>query len=77
TRLLPDSAIVAAANAMPRTVPQLMSTPGFHGRLASREATRWLSAVQEARLTEEPVPATVPSTALPPVKGWETKRPEA
>ncbi|ASE10379.1 ribonuclease D [Kocuria rhizophila] len=77
TRLLPDSAIIAAANAMPRTVPQLMSTPGFHGRLASREAPRWLAAVQEARLTEEPVPATIPSTALPPVKGWETKRPEA
>ncbi|RLY95058.1 ribonuclease D [Kocuria tytonicola] len=77
TRLLPDAAIVAAANAMPRTVPQLMGTPGFHGRLASREAPRWLAAVQEARLTEEPVPATIPSTNLPPVKGWETKRPEA
>ncbi|RKQ36293.1 ribonuclease D [Kocuria tytonis] len=77
TRLLPDSAIVAAANAMPRTVPQLMATPGFHGRLASREAPRWLAAVQDARLTEEPVPATVPSDALPTVKGWETKRPEA
>lgn len=77
TRLLPDSAIVAAANAMPRTVPQLMATPGFHGRLASREATRWLTAVQDARNTEEPVPATIPSNALPPVKGWDAKRPEA
>ncbi|CAL8897602.1 Ribonuclease D [Kocuria varians] len=77
TRLLPDSALVAAANTMPRTVPQLLATPGFHGRLAEREATRWLTAVQDARLTEEPVPATVPSTTLPPVKAWETKRPEA
>lgn len=77
TRLLPDSALVAAANAMPRTVPQLLGTPGFHGRQAEREATRWLTAVQEARLAEEPVPATVPSNTLPPVKAWETKRPEA
>ena len=76
-RLLPDSAIVAAANAMPRTVPQLLETPGFHGRWAGREAPRWLAAVQDARLTDEPVPHTVPSDALPPVKGWEAKRPEA
>lgn len=77
SRLLPDSAIIAAANAMPRTVPQLLATPGFHGRSASREAPRWLTAVQEARLTEDPVPHNVPSDALPPVKGWDTKRPEA
>ena len=76
-RLLPDSAIVAAANAMPRTVPQLLATPGFHGRWATREAPRWLAAVQEARLTDEPVPHNVASTALPPVKAWEAKRPEA
>ena len=76
-RLLPDSAIIAAANAMPRTVPQLLATPGFHGRSASREAPRWLAAVQEARLTDDPVPHNVPSDALPPVKGWEAKRPEA
>lgn len=77
SRLLPDSAIVAAANAMPRTVPQLLATPGFSGRLASREAPRWLTAVQDARLTEEPVPHNVPSDSLPPVKGWDAKRPEA
>ena len=44
-RLLPDAALVAAAAAMPRTVPQLLDTPGFHGRLAAREAPRWLRAI--------------------------------
>lgn len=76
-RLLPDAALVAAATAMPRTVPQLLATPGFHGRLAAREAPRWLRAVAEARTATELVPFTVKSDALPPVKAWEVKRPEA
>jgi len=76
-RLLPDAALVAAAQAMPRTVPQLLATPAFHGRLAAREAPRWLRAVAEAQRATELVPFTVKSDALPPVKAWETKRPEA
>lgn len=48
-RLLPDSALVAAATAQPRTVPQLRSTPGFHGRAALREAPRWVAAVKAGR----------------------------
>ncbi len=76
-RLLPDAALVAAAQAMPRTVPQLLATPGFHGRLAAREGPRWVRAVDEARRATELVPFTVRSEALPPVKAWEAKRPEA
>ena len=37
-RLIPDSSLVAAAKAMPSTVPQLLGTKGFHGRAAQREA---------------------------------------
>ncbi|KAA9393451.1 ribonuclease D [Kocuria coralli] len=76
-RLLPDSALVAAATTMPRTVPQLLKTQGFHGRAAAREAPRWLAALQEARGAEDLVPYTVASDALPPVKAWDTKRPDA
>jgi ribonuclease D len=76
-RLLPDAALVAAATSMPRTVPELLATPGFHGRLAAREAPRWLRAVAEARGATELVPFTVRSEALPPVKAWEVKRPDA
>ncbi|WP_375142423.1 HRDC domain-containing protein [Kocuria sp.] len=76
-RLLPDAALVAAASAMPRTVPQLLATPAFHGRLAAREAPRWLRAIADARQATELVPFTVKSDALPPVKAWEAKRPEA
>lgn len=77
SRLIPDSALVAAALTMPRTVPQLLKTPGFHGRAASREAPRWLKALQKARNAEELVPFTVASNSLPPVKAWDTKRPAA
>lgn len=76
-RLLPDSALVAAATTMPRTVPQLLKTQGFHGRAASREAPRWLAALQEARNAEDLTPYTIASDALPPVKAWDTKRPDA
>ncbi|OFR90340.1 ribonuclease D [Micrococcus sp. HMSC067E09] len=48
-RLLPDSAIVAAAKAQPRTVPQLRATQGFHGRAAGREAARWVAAIKAGR----------------------------
>ena len=44
-RLIPDSALVAAAKAMPSTVPQLLGTKGFHGRAAQREAPRWLRCI--------------------------------
>lgn len=76
-RLLPDSALVAVAQAMPRSVPQLLRTPGFHGRAASKEAPRWLRALSEARQAEELVPQSVSSDSLPPVKSWTVKRPAA
>lgn len=76
-RLLPDSALVAVAQAMPRSVPQLLRTPGFHGRAASKEAPRWLRAIAEARQAEELVPQSVASDSLPPVKAWTVKRPAA
>ncbi len=47
-RLIPDSALVAAAKAMPSTVPQLLGTKGFHGRAAQREAPRWLRCISAA-----------------------------
>ena len=48
-RLIPDSAIIVAANAMPTTTSALLDTPGFHGRGARRYADRWLAALDRAR----------------------------
>ena len=76
-RLLPDAAIIAAAKAMPRTVPQLINTSGFVGRFAAKEAARWLSALQRARLSETLPPLHVKSSTPPPPRSWADRHPES
>ncbi|GAB3286145.1 ribonuclease D [Sinomonas notoginsengisoli] len=76
-KLIPDSALVAVARAMPSTVPQLLTTKGFHGRAAQREAPRWLRAVSEARRLEELPPLHVPSSGPPPPRVWDDRDPDA
>ncbi|NKX49518.1 ribonuclease D [Arthrobacter deserti] len=76
-RLIPDSAIVAAARAMPATVPQLLATNGFHGRAAKREAPRWLRCIAAARQSTDLPPLHVVSNAPPPPRVWADKDPEA
>lgn len=76
-RLLPDSALVAAAEVMPRTVPQLLSVPGFHGRAAKREAPRWLRAVQAGVATEDLPVRQRPSGSPPPPRTWKDRNPLA
>lgn len=76
-RLLKDDALIAAARAMPRTVPALQRIPGYQAKLIKRESARWVRAVVEAASDPDPVPYTVPSDAPPPVKAWEHKRPES
>jgi ribonuclease D len=76
-RLIPDSALVAAAKAMPTTVPQLLGTKGFHGRAAQREAPRWLRCINAARALEELPPLHLPTNAPPPPRVWADRDPEA
>ncbi len=76
-RLIPDSALVSAAKAMPSTVPQLLGTKGFHGRAAQREAPRWLRCIAAARELEELPPLHLPTNAPPPPRVWADRDPEA
>lgn len=78
-RLLPDSALVAAANAMPQSTRALLDTPGFHGRGARRHGEEWLAALTRARgLPEaELPPMTLRSDAPPPPRTWADRDPEA
>ncbi|MCP3425728.1 HRDC domain-containing protein [Rothia sp. AR01] len=76
-RLLGDAALVAAARALPRSVPALQRIPGFHTKLIKRESVRWTRAVQEALADPDPAPVHLPSTGPPPVKAWAAKRPDA
>ncbi|WP_372728826.1 ribonuclease D [Nocardioides sp.] len=78
-RIVPDAALVAAAQAMPTTREALLGTKGFHGRGAERYAGRWLAALDEARqLPEEDLPARSPRGDGPPLpRAWAEKDPVA
>jgi ribonuclease D len=76
-RLIPDSALVAAARAMPTTVPGLLAVPGFHGRAAKREAPRWLRAIAAARTIQDLPPLHLPTNAPPPPRVWAERDPLA
>jgi ribonuclease D len=78
-RLVPDSALIAAAGAMPTHRGALLDTPGFHGRGARRYADRWLAAIESARAlkdTELP-PLTVRSDGPPQPRVWAERDPVA
>ncbi|HEY8720720.1 ribonuclease D [Pengzhenrongella sp.] len=66
-RVLPDYAIVAAAQALPRSVDQLTALPAFSGKGARRRATLWQAAIERG-LAE-------PDTDLPSVRGPRTDAP--
>lgn len=66
-RVLPDRAIVAAAQALPRTVAQLVALPEFSGRGQNRRAPLWQAAIDRA--------LALPDDALPPMRGPRTDAP--
>ncbi len=78
-RVLPDSAIVAAAVADPASAEDLSRLPVFSGRQQLRLLRRWYGAVVEARrLPDAELPLTaVPSDAPPPANRWADRDPDA
>ncbi|GAA2143191.1 ribonuclease D [Nocardioides koreensis] len=78
-RIIPDAAIVAAAQAMPADRNALLKARGFHGRGAERYAGRWLAALREAQeMTEEELPTRSPRGDGPPLpRAWAEKDPVA
>lgn len=78
-RIIPDSAIVVAAQAMPTDKATLMSTKGFHGRGAERYSNRWVEALREAaEMNEADLPTRSPRGDGPPLpRAWAEKDPVA
>jgi ribonuclease D len=77
-RVLPDSAIVAAAEADPREERALVALPGFGGRSVRRLAKTWLAALDEARaLSDAALPITPPLDGPPPPHRWAERDPVA
>lgn len=78
-RVLPDSAIVAAAEAAPRTTEELRALPVFGGPRQRRSSRIWLGAIERARALpkSELPPVTQPFTGPPPANRWARHDPEA
>ncbi|AIX99861.1 ribonuclease D [Arthrobacter sp. PAMC 25486] len=76
-RLIPDSAIIAAAKGMPTTVPALLALSGFHGRAAKRDAPKWLHALQSAKNSTDLPPLQVSNNTPPPPRVWAERDPQA
>lgn len=78
-RIVPDSALVVAAQAMPADRYTLLKTKGFHGRGAKRYAKQFAAALDRAReLPEDTLPLrSAPSDAPPQPRVWAERDPVA
>jgi ribonuclease D len=74
-RIIPDSAIVEAATALPRDRAGLLALRGFHGRGAHRYAGVWVSALRAAReLPDSELPLAAARYDGPPsLRTWAEK----
>lgn len=79
-RVLPDAAIVAAAQALPRSVDELARLKPFTGRATRRRVDHWFRPVAQALALDE---AELPSMrgprtdAPPPPRAWADRDPAA
>ncbi|GAA2708305.1 ribonuclease D [Micromonospora olivasterospora] len=77
-RVLPDSAIVAAAELDPRDEKTLLTLPGFGGRSVRRLARTWLAALDDARqLPDDALPVAPVVEGPPPPHRWAERDPVA
>lgn len=81
-RVLPDSAIIAAAKAAPQQTGDLLSLPIFNGPRQRRNADYWMRAISAGRSVDEAdLPPTslfpVDSDLIPPPARWLERDPDA
>src|SRR5271163_3954100 len=76
-RILPDSAIIDAATADPKTLDDLIALPIFGGKRQRRSAATWLAALKAARENPGPAVEAEPPNGPPSPARWAKRRPEA
>ncbi len=76
-RLVPDSALVAAARTLPESKRDLASLKEFTGRASRSQIDRWWNAITAGVTTEDLPALRVPGDAIPPPRVWSDKNPEA
>jgi ribonuclease D len=76
-RILPDSAIISAATADPKTAGELTALPVFGGSKQRRSAQVWLDALSRARDNDDQPEVSEPQNGPPPASRWGRRKPEA
>lgn len=79
-RLLPDSAIVEAARALPKTSDELATLSVFGGPRQKRQLGRWFAAIEAARAEPDADLPTMTGAAgdgVPPASRWRERDPVA
>lgn len=76
-RLVPDSALTAAAKALPDTKRALAALREFTGRASRTELDRWWAAIETGRTTEDLPVLRGNGDTLPPPRAWADRNPEA
>ena len=76
-RLVPDSSLLAAAKALPKSKRELAGMKDFNGRASRSQLDRWWAAIERGLATEDLPSSRVPGDGMPPPRVWADKNPEA
>jgi ribonuclease D len=76
-RLVPDSALVAAARVLPATKRDLVAMKEFTGRASRSQLDRWWDAIQVGMTTTDLPVLRATADSMPPPRAWADKNPEA
>ena len=76
-RLVPDSALVAAARMPPESKRDLAGLKEFTGRASRSQIDRWWDAIQSGMASDDLPVLRVAGDTLPPPRVWSDKNPEA
>lgn len=76
-RLVPDSALVAAARTLPASKRDLAAMKEFTGRASRSQLDRWWDAIVVGTTTDDLPVLRTTGDALPPPRAWSDKNPEA
>jgi ribonuclease D len=76
-RLVPDSALLAAAKALPASKHDLAKLREFTGRASRSELGRWWDAIETGNSSDDLPTLRVSGTGMPPARTWSDRNPEA
>ncbi|CAN5176029.1 ribonuclease D [soil metagenome] len=76
-RLVPDSALVAAARVLPESKRDLAALKEFTGRASRSQIDRWWNAIQAGLVSDDLPVLRQAGDTMPPPRVWSDKNPEA